>query len=94
MKTNPAVGISFCLIIVRLGSITPEVCDDSWESSYPSRVSRMTPSRGVALSGLSVPLDRVKVQQDVYVTESESAINEFHMIHQIPPGSGKELTVM
>ena len=54
----------------------------------------MTPSRGVALSGLSVPLDRVKVQQDVYVTESESAINEFHMIHQIPPGSGKELTVM
>ena len=54
----------------------------------------MTPSRGVALSGLSVPLDRVKVQQDVYVTESESAINEFHMINQIPPGSGKGLTVM
>ena len=93
MKTNPAVGISFCLIIVRLGSVTPEVCEDSWGSSNTSRVSRMLPSQGVALSRLSVPLDRVKVEQDVYVSESVSAL-EFRVVDPISPGSGKEPTVI
>ena len=71
-QTCPAVGISFCLIIVRLGTVAPEVREDSWECAQRSGTSRiMTDSRH---SGLAVPLDRVKVNRDVYVNESESGI--------------------
>jgi len=71
--TSPVVGISFCLIIVRLGTVTPEIREDTWESSERSRASKyVSDSRA---SRLAVPLDRVKVERDVYVSESESGID-------------------
>jgi len=79
--TCPVVGISFCLIIVRLGAVGPEVREDSWESFQRSGSSRLvTDSRH---SRLAVPLDRVKVERDVYVNESESGI-EFRVSSTIP----------
>ncbi|KAF9779276.1 hypothetical protein BJ322DRAFT_1113616 [Thelephora terrestris] len=81
--TCPAVGISFCLIIVRLGSIAPEVRVDSWESFQRSGSSRIaSDSRH---SRLPVALDRVKVERDVYVSASESGDIEFHMMSSVPP---------
>lgn len=76
-QTSPVVGISFCLIIVRLGYMTPEARENSWQSSQHSRVVRTFNSRH---SRLSVPLDRVKVERDVYVSETGSGVVEFHMI--------------
>ena len=52
--------------------MAPEAREDSWESSQRSRASRMLP--------LSVPLDRVKVERDVYVSESESGVMEFRVM--------------
>jgi hypothetical protein len=83
VQTCPAVGISFCLIIVRLGSIAPEVRVDSWESFQRSGSSRIgSDSRN---SRLPVALDRVKVERDVYVSASESGDIEFHMMSSVPP---------
>lgn len=80
--TSPAIGISFCLIIVRLGAIAPEVREDSWESSQRSRASGIISNS--RLSRLAVPLDRVKVERDVYVSECESGL-EFRVMSPIPP---------
>ena len=33
-QTGPAVGISFCLIIVRLGQVLPEQRHESWHMSF------------------------------------------------------------
>jgi hypothetical protein len=79
MQTSPAVGISFCLIIVRLGATNPEAREDSWECSQRSQTSRVLPFSGPQLSRLPVPLDRVKVERDVYVSESESGVVEFRV---------------
>lgn len=81
--TSPAVGISFCLIIVRLGSISPQVRDDSWESTQRTRSSRIMSDSRVAR--LPVPLDRVKVDRDVYVSECDSGL-DFHEMGPISPG--------
>ena len=70
------------MIIVRLGSMSPEVRDDSWESSQRSRMLSVSESR---LSRLPVALDRVKVERDVYVSESESGVMEFRMISPTTP---------
>lgn len=81
-QTCPAVGISFCLIIVRLGAISPEVREDSWESSQRSRTLPVSNSRH---SKVPVSLDRIKVDRDVYVSESESGLVEFRMISSTSP---------
>jgi len=82
IQTSPAIGISFCLIIVRLGAITPEVREDSWESSQRSHASGIISNS--RHSRLAVPLDRVKVERDVYVSESESGL-DFHVSSPISP---------
>ena len=78
------VGISFCLIIVRLGAVSQETRGGTWEDSEPTRAPKF--ASGSRLSGLSVALDRVKVDRDVYVSDSDSGI-DFHMISSIekPP---------
>ena len=81
-QTSPAIGISFCLIIVRLGFTTPEVRNDSWQSFQQSRALPASNSRH---SQVPVPLDRVKIEQDVYVSESGSGVVEFHMIAPTSP---------
>ena len=67
-QTSPAVGISFCLIIVRLGHILP----GSQEGSrYLSGSSRTPASRTTGPDPVAVSFTQVKVQRDVYVGESE-----------------------
>jgi len=84
--TGPVVGISFCLIIVRLGAITAEVREDTWASSQRSRASRVRPISDSPFSRLPLPLDRVKVERDIYVTnDSESGI-EFQTANSISGG--------
>lgn len=78
-QTSPVVGICFCMIIVRLGSQIPEVREDSWESSQHTRNLSVSASR---LSKVSVALDRVKVERDVYVSASEST---FYTLNQTSP---------
>ena len=69
-QSSPAVGISFCLIIVRLGQILPEVRDKTWHGSAPTPASRKhTPGQ------VSVLFPQVKVQRDVYV----SGLRDFPM---------------
>lgn len=70
------------MITVRLGSQAPEVREDSWESSQRSRNLSASTSQ---LSKVSVALDRVKVDRDMYVSESESAMVDFHTLNQTPP---------
>jgi len=70
------------MIIVRLGSQAPEVRGDSWESSQRSRTLSASDSR---FSKVSVALDRVNVDRDVYVSKSESAVVGFHALNQTPP---------
>jgi len=62
--------------------MSPEVRDESWESSQRSRMLSVSESR---LSRLPVALDRVKVERDVYVSESESGVMEFRMISPSTP---------
>ncbi|KAF9646495.1 hypothetical protein BDM02DRAFT_3188775 [Thelephora ganbajun] len=72
--TSPVVGISFCLIIVRLGTMTPEVREDSWESFQRSQVSKILPVSDLRQSKLPISFDRVKAERDVYISESESSV--------------------
>lgn len=60
------VGISFCLIIVRLGQIVPEARDETWHTSAHSPSSRTYASGRVA-----VAFPQVVIQQDVYVSDSK-----------------------
>ena len=92
VQTSPVVGISFCLIIVRLGAMSPEVREDSWGISQRSRSSRVLPFSDSRVSKLPVPLDRVKVERDVYVDEFQGDAMEFHVIGPTPPG-GKRAPV-
>lgn len=79
-QTGPVVGISFCLIIARLGQILPEVQDETWHVSLRAPASR-TPASGQA----ALPLAQAGGKRDVYVDElkdlptgtSESQKQEF-----------------
>ena len=88
VQTSPVVGISFCLIIVRLGAMAPEVREDSWESSQRSHALGVLPFPNPRISKLPVPLDRVKVERDVYVSEARSDAIEFRVMG--PTSSGEK----
>ena len=60
------MGISFCLIIVRLGRILPEAREESWNMSVRAPVWR-----SAAIDRLTVSYPQVKIQKDVYVTGPE-----------------------
>ena len=85
VQTSPVIGISFCLIIVRLWAVTPEVHEDSWGSSRRSRASRMLSVSNSPLSRLPVSLDRVKMDRSVYTSEAESDEMEFGMMSPTSP---------
>jgi len=82
MQTAPVVGITFCLIIVRLGTMTVEAREDSWKST---RTSKALPFQDSRPSRPPIPLDRVKVERDVYVSESESGEVKFHVMDSTSP---------
>lgn len=86
VQTGPVMGISFCMIIVRLGTITPEVREDSWQSSQRTQASRMQSAYDSRFSRLTVPLDRVKVERDVFVCESASDAMQPHPMSPASPG--------
>ena len=58
------VGISFCLIIVRLGCTLPGVQDEDWHTSFCIPASRAATSGQIA-----VAFAQVKVRQDAYANE-------------------------
>ena len=62
LQTSPAVGISFCLIIVRLGRILPEAREESWNMSVRTPIWR-----SFTTDRLAVSYPQVKIQKDVYV---------------------------
>jgi len=88
VQTGPVIGITFCLIIVRLGTTTVEIREDTWESSRHSRASRVLPFTDPQHSKAPIPLDRVKVERDVYISDTESGAMEFHMMD--PTSSGEK----
>ena len=63
-QTGPAVGISFCLIIVRLGRTLPEAQDETWHISFHTPASQVSTSDQVAVS-----FEQDKVQRDVHTNE-------------------------
>ena len=65
-QSSPAVGISFCLIIVRLGRVLPVAREETWDASVCTPASRTGESGQVA-----VEFPQIKVQRDVYVSESK-----------------------
>ena len=65
--------------------MTAEVREDTWESSERSRASRVLPFSDSQLSKSPIPLDRIKVERDVYVSKSENGGMEFHMMSSTPP---------
>ena len=69
-QTGPVVGISFCLIIVRLGSPLPEVQDEDWHVSF-----RTPPSKSATSDQIAVSLAQFKIQRN----ESVSGPRECHM---------------
>ena len=67
--------------------MVPEVREDTWENSQRTRSSRAVPLSDSRLSSLPVPLDRVKVERDVYVSDADSCAVQFHMMaHASPTG--------
>jgi len=62
--TSPAAGISFCIIIVRLGRILPEIRDETWQ------ISIRAPPRPQRSEQLVPPFSRVEIQREVYVEDS------------------------
>jgi len=65
-QSSPAVGISFCLIIVRLGHVLPVAREETCDASFYAPASRTGASGRVAVS-----FPQVNVQRDVYVSESK-----------------------
>ncbi|KAF9646494.1 hypothetical protein BDM02DRAFT_3270923 [Thelephora ganbajun] len=63
--TGPAVGISFCLIIVRLGHILPEAREESWHMSV-----RIPGSRTPGSDQVGGSFAQIKVQRDVFASDS------------------------
>jgi hypothetical protein len=64
-QTSPAIGISFCLILARLGRLLHEVQDETWHVSV--RWASALQTR--ASDQVAVSLAQVKVQSDVRVSE-------------------------
>lgn len=64
-QSGPAVGISFCLIIVRLGRILPEARDNTLEVSIRTPASRSRPPDHLAVS-----FPQVEAQRNVWVRGS------------------------
>lgn len=62
--------------------MSPEVREDSWQNSQRSRTLPVSSSQH---SKMPVSLDHIKVEHDVYVSESESGLVEFRMIGSISP---------
>ncbi|KAF9644526.1 hypothetical protein BDM02DRAFT_3121771 [Thelephora ganbajun] len=62
---SPVIGISFCLIIVRLGHVLPKARSESWRMSIRTPGSRTTGSDKVGVS-----FTQLKVRRDVFVSES------------------------
>jgi len=83
--TSPAMGISFCLIIARLGITAPESGGDGWGSSQHGHVSGELPVFASQPSILPVTLGGVKVERDTSICESESGTMGFHVIDPTPP---------
>ena len=70
LQSSPAVGIAFCLIIVRLGHILPEPQEDSWN------ISVCTPSSRTRTSGrVAIEFPKIEVRREAYAGEPEG----FHM---------------
>ena len=69
LQTSPAVGISFCLIIVRLSRILPEAQDGT---RHLSGSGRTPASRTAGPDQVAVSFTQVKIQRDVFVSESEN----------------------
>ena len=65
-QSGPAAGISFCLIIVRLGHVLPEPQDETWCTSIRTPAPRRSVSTRVA-----VLFPQVHVQRDVYMSGSK-----------------------
>ena len=65
-QSSPAVGISFCLIIVRLGHIFPVARDETWHMSSPTPASHPTTSNLTTIS-----FGKVEAKQDASPGESE-----------------------
>jgi len=84
--TSPVIGISFCLIIVRLWAVTPEVHEESWGSFRRSRASRILSASNSRFTGLPVSLGRVKADRGAYVGDAESDAMELGMMSPISPG--------
>jgi len=64
-QTGPAVGISFCLIIVRLGRTLPEAQDETWHISFHTPPSQVATTDQVAVS-----FTQAKAQQGVHANDS------------------------
>ena len=65
-QSGPAVGISFCLIIVRLGHIFPVARDETWHMS-----SRTSASHPTASNLTTISFRKVEAKQDASLGESE-----------------------
>jgi hypothetical protein len=61
-QTGPVVGISFCLIIVRLGYAPAETQDETWHVSF--RVPTVSDQDSLSFA-------QSKAQRDVYTSESK-----------------------
>jgi len=68
LQSGPAVGISFCLIIVRLGRVLPDARDKTWEASIRTPASRTRVPDQLALS---FPKTEVQRNVDVWVNGSK-----------------------
>lgn len=64
------MGISFCLIIVRLGHTIPEARDETWGMPVTTQMSRTRVSKQV-----SVSFPQAKIRRDVYSRQS----GDFHL---------------
>ena len=66
LQSGPAVGICFCLIIVRLGHVFAVARDETWHMSSSTPASHPTTSNLTSIS-----FRKVEVKQDTSLGESE-----------------------
>ena len=67
-QTGPTVGISFCLIIVRLGQVLPGSQEESWQMSIPTSGRTQTPGAGARFSGMRQTDSKIAHSDDHLVT--------------------------
>jgi len=72
--TSPAVGISFCLIIVRLGQILPGSRNETWHVSVHTPSVRLPGTS--PLAGSFASFAQIQVQPDVFVSRSKEYTTE------------------